>query len=632
MDSMKILLIAINAKYIHSNPAVYSLRAGADEAFRPFIEIVEYTINNRCEEILADIYRRKPDVIAFSCYIWNRSMTGSLLAELPKIMPEVPVWLGGPEVSYDAEKVLGQYRAVTGVMIGEGEETFRELVEYYCGGTQGREGLQKIRGIAYRTGSDGEGQPEDLEETVVAGDRAARAEKNAQDKICLTPERELTDISALPFLYEDLGPFENKIIYYESSRGCPYRCSYCLSSIDKKVRLRNIDMVKKELQFFLDHKVRQVKFVDRTFNCNHEHAAEIWKYLAEHDNGVTNFHFEIEADRITEEELRILAGLRPGLAQMEIGVQTVNPETLREIRRKADTDRIREVVERIEENHNIHVHLDLIAGLPYEDYDSFVHSFNCVHAMRPQQLQLGFLKVLKGSYLYEKAADYGLRYTDAPPYEVLSTKWLSYEQLLQLKKVEAMVEIYYNSGQFTHTLPVIQAAFPDAFSMYLELAEFYEKRSGLFSSPARSSRYEALLDFALQTERIGKKEEKMSEYVEMLRQLLTFDLYLRENMKSRPDFAGALLPYKQMIRDFYRKEEACRRYLPGYGGYDSRQLAKMTHMEVFDYPVWEQDTGKRTEYLAAPAMVLFDYHVRDALTYEARYVVIPTDEERTSDR
>ncbi len=642
---MKILLTAVNAKYIHSNPAVYSLRASVDEVFRPYIEIAEYTINNQSEEILADIYRRKPDVIAFSCYIWNWNLISGLLAELPKVMPGVPVWLGGPEVSYRAEETLEKYPSVTGVIVGEGEETFRELAAYYCGGTECCDGEQKrvrdeecesscggradifsgalheIRGIVYRRQQDEKEAPEDM---------AKKPGAPAYSDICRTPERELTDISTLPFLYEDLAPFENKIIYYESSRGCPYRCSYCLSSIDKKVRFRNLDIVKRELQFFLDRRVKQVKFVDRTFNCNAGHAEEIWKYLAEHDNGVTNFHFEIEADRITEEELQILAGMRPGLVQMEIGVQTANPETLREIRRTADTDRIREVVGRIEAGRNIHVHLDLIAGLPYEDYESFVHSFNEVIAMRPQQLQLGFLKVLRGSYLYEKAADYGILYTETPPYEVLCTRWISYEQLLLLKQVEAMVEHYYNSGQFAYTLPVIQAMFPDAYTMYLELSAFYLEKGYLFSTPSRSYRYRVLLDFALHAGRFMEPEAKEEEWEEILRQLLTFDLYLRENMKSRPDFARELSPYKALFRKFYQEEEERRQYLPGYAGYDSRQLAKMTHMEVFDYPVWEPDALKRTRRLDAPAAVLFDYSVRDALTYEARHVVILTEEERIS--
>lgn len=620
---MKILLTAVNAKYIHSNPAVYSLRACAGEVFWPCLEIAEYTINNRKEEILADIYRRKPDVIAFSCYIWNWSILGSLLTELPKILPDVPVWLGGPEVSYDSEEVLGKYPMVTGIMIGEGEVTFRELTEYYCGIADGG-----------KRESDGGADCRDRENSGGAGLDAIRGivYRAQSGEICRTPARELTDISALPFLYDDLERFENKIIYYESSRGCPYRCSYCLSSIDKKVRLRDIGIVKKELRFFLDHKVRQVKFVDRTFNCDHEHAKEIWQYLAEHDNGVTNFHFEIAADIITDEELQILAGMRPGFMQLEIGVQTVNPETLREIRRTADLDKIRRAVKRIEEGHNIHVHLDLIAGLPYEDYESFVHSFNSVHAMRPQQLQLGFLKVLKGSYLHEKAADYGIRYMDTPPYEVLSTNWLSYGEILRLKQVEEMVEMYYNSNQFIYTLPVLQTAFPNACAMYLALSDFYREKGYLLSSPSRSYRYQALLDFAVNTDLPAAFSGKMSEWKEVLRQVLTFDLYLRENMKSRPDFAKDLSMYKPAVHDFYKKEEETRHYLPDHAGYDSRQLGKMTHMEIFDYPVWERDVCKRMRKLETPCTVLFDYKVRDALTYAARYVLIPTDGERISDR
>ncbi|MCM1387689.1 MAG: B12-binding domain-containing radical SAM protein [Bacillus sp. (in: Bacteria)] len=606
---MKILLTAVNAKYIHSNPAVYSLRAYAGKSLMPYIEVAEYTINHRKEEILADIYRRKPDVIAFSCYIWNWDMISGLLAELPKILPETDIWLGGPEVSYYPEKLLEKYPMTTGIMIGEGEETFRELAESYrvaaASGIKASDiEFEKIRGLVYRAKVKTKGMP----------DTGIKTKGTPETEIRHTPARELTDISAIPFLYEDLTPFENKIIYYESSRGCPYRCSYCLSSIDKKVRLRNPDIVKKELQFFLEHRVKQVKFVDRTFNCTHEHAKEIWKYLAEHDNGITNFHFEIAADIISEEELEILAKMRPGLMQMEIGVQTFNPRTLQEIRRTTNMDRLKEVVERIQSGGNIHIHLDLIAGLPYEDYGSFIHSFNSVYDMKPQQLQLGFLKVLKGSYLYEKAADYGIRYMDTPPYEALSTKWISYEELLLLKQVEEMVEVYYNSGQFAYTMPVIQTVFPDAFTMYLRLADFYRENGYALMTPARIYRYQVLFDFAMTTKLAGQKE--------LLCQLLTFDLYLRENSKSRPDFAKELTPYKEKIRNFYKEEEENRHYLPSYADYDSRQLGKMTHMEVFDYPVWETDIAKRMNKQDAPAMVLFDYQSRNALTYEAKYTVV----------
>lgn len=600
---MKIILTAINAKYIHSNPAVYSLYACVGAAQQKNIRIAEYTINNRPEEILADLYRQSPDVIAFSCYIWNWHMISSLLMELPKVLPDVSIWLGGPEVSYDPENILEKYPMTTGIMIGEGEETFRELAAYYCAGAE-KKGESADQRRAGRSEKEQNIRLEEIKGIVYR-----------RDGICRTAERELTDISGLPFLYHDMSAFENRIIYYESSRGCPYRCSYCLSSIDKKVRLRDLSVVKEELQFFLDNKVKQVKFIDRTFNCNHEHAKEIWRYLSKNDNGVTNFHFEIAADILSEEELTILAGMRPGLVQLEIGVQTANRETLREIRRVTDMGKLRRAVEKIIEGRNIHVHLDLIAGLPFEDYESFVRSFNYVYAMKPQQLQLGFLKVLKGSYLCEKAEEYGIQYTEEPPYEVLSSNWISYEEILYLKQVEEMVELYYNSSQFTYTLPLLQTAFPDAFTMYLGLSDFYREKGYLLVTPSRSYRYRALLDYASGTELIKKEE--------MLRQVLTFDLYLRENSKSRPEFAKDLTPYKTQIRDFYKKEETDRKYLPDYAAYESRQLAKMTHMEIFDYPVWEEDITKRMNRLEKPVMVLFDYRVRNALTYEAGFLIIP---------
>lgn len=586
---MKILLTAINAKYIHSNPALYSLRAYAGEAEGREIQIAEYTINHRREDILADLYRHKPDMIAFSCYIWNWNMVSLLLPEIPKILPGTEIWLGGPEVSYDARQRLERFPMVTGIMVGEGEETFRELA--------GGRPLETIRGIVYR-----------------------------QDGIHETGERELTDLSGLPFLYQRLEPFENRIIYYESSRGCPYRCSYCLSSIDKKVRLRAPDIVEKELQFFLDHKVKQVKFVDRTFNCSHEHAMGIWRYLLEHDNGETNFHFEIEADIISEEELELLSCARPGLMQMEIGVQTVNPDTLREIRRSTDMDRLRYVVERIRQGHNIHVHLDLIAGLPYEDYDSFRHSFNVVYGMKPQQLQLGFLKVLKGARMYEMAAAYEMQYLDTPPYEVLSTKWLPYDKVLLLKEVEEMVETYYNSNQFVYTIRLIEQVFPDAFGLYLLLAQFYREKGYFTQTPARSFRYEVLFEFAMTT--------ALREQEALVREVLTYDLYLRENVKNRPSFVPWMDDsmkerYKKRIRAFYEREEAERNYLADYTAYDSRQMAKMTHMELYSYPVWQEKITPQAKPSERPAAVLFDYQRRDPLTHEVRTRVFPDFMEET---
>lgn len=576
--NMKFLLTAVNAKYIHSNPAVYSLRAYAGKNMEKHIEIAEYTINQRMDQILAGIYERKPDVIAFSCYIWNWNIIQELLEEIPKVLPGVPIWLGGPEVSFCGENILKKYPALTGIMLGEGEQTFQELLAYYVNGN-GK--LEDIRGLLLAEGKTG--------------------------------ERELTDISTLPFLYEDMEPFQNRIIYYESSRGCPYRCSYCLSSIDKKVRLRDSEIVKKELQFFLDKKVAQVKFVDRTFNCNHRHAMEIWNYIYEHDNGVTNFHFEIEGDILNEEELTLLNKMRPGLVQLEIGVQSTNPVTLKEINRFTDFGHLKTVVERIRRGKNIHQHLDLIAGLPYEDYDSFVRSFNDVYALKPNQLQLGFLKVLKGSLMYEKAKEYGIFYTEKPPYEVLYSKWLSYEEVLRLKRIEEMVEIYYNSNQFTHTLSVLEQTFPHPFAMFEKLADYYEKKGYYTNSPARAYRYEVLLKFACSVD--GGHEEVYKE-------LLTFDMYLRENLKSRPSFVKEAEPEKERIRNFYRNEEEKPCYLKGYEGYRAKQTSKMTHTEPFFYPVWQEETEKVLTRMSETTLVLFDYQKRNPLNAEAAFYVL----------
>lgn len=578
---MKFLLVGINARYIHSNPAIYSLRAYAGEKYRECVELAEYTINNQKEEILADLFRRKPDIIGFSCYIWNFNLVQDLLLELPKVLPGRDIWLGGPEVSFEGTQLLISYPMVTGIMAGEGEDTFKELLDYYCRKQSEGKKLTQIDGLILREGH--------------------------------TAPREMIDINELPFLYENLEGFKNKIIYYESARGCPFRCSYCLSSIDKTVRLRSMDKVKRELQFFLDGRVPQVKFIDRTFNCNHQHAMEIWRYITENDNGVTNFHFEIAADIMTKEETELLRRMRPGLVQLEIGVQSTNEKTLHEINRYVDTAHIAKVVEELKERENIHIHLDLIAGLPFENYDSFKNSFNEVYAMKPEQLQLGFLKVLKGSPMAEKAARYGIVYQSKPPYEVLFTDWLSYEEVLKLKQVEEMVEIYYNSNQFSRTVSALEKKFPGPFDMFEALARYYEEKGYFINTPARSYRYQVLLGFSCEADP-GEQE--------LYKELLTFDFYLRENAKNRPSFCRDLSGYHQQIWDFYQKEEENPKHLAGYAGYHARQTLKMTHMEVFYYPVWEKDPEKRYRKREEPYLVLFDYQVRNPLTQDAKVTII----------
>lgn len=618
--SVNILLAAINSKYIHMNPAVYSLRtyalgSGALKAQEVSIDIAEYTINQPMDEILGDLYGRRPDVIGFSCYIWNWQMTKELMVEVKKLLPGTDIFLGGPEVSYEAEKIMEQYgRAndetgkepvIRGIMLGEGEKTFCELAEYYAQRAKEKEGTEvEPEGIS----DAGKVIPDSLQEI-----------KGLLLPSGYTGVREPLSFSEIPFLYEEqrlsgngLQDFRNKIIYYESSRGCPFRCSYCLSSVDKTLRLRSLEQVLPELQFFLDHNVPQVKFIDRTFNCNRTHAMTIWQYLTEHDNGVTNFHFEIAAELITEEELELFRKMRPGLIQLEIGVQTTNPDTLKAIHRSADIAHLSEIVERIRVNHNIHVHLDLIAGLPLENYESFRHSFNEVYGMKPEQLQLGFLKVLKGTEISLRKEEYGLVHRSTPPYEVLYTKWISYDEILKLKRVEEMVELYYNSNQFIHTLTALALCVETPFDLYEKLAEYYEVHGYFINTPARVKRYDVLFEFAC---------ELAPDKVELFRELLTFDFYLRENAKSRPAFCRDLTEDYEEIRRFYEQEEEEPHYLQGYAGYHARQVMKMTHMEIVHYPVWQRDVTEWKQ-LEQPVMVLYDYQKKDPLTGDVKVVKV----------
>ena len=599
-NAMKFLLTAINAKYIHSNPGVYSLKmfaesqgaaemeqgdqnpqeddlpcAPAKENSAMQVEIAEYTINNQMELILEDIYRRKPDMVGISCYIWNIAYALDLVRDIHKVLPDADIWLGGPEVSYDAAELLEREPEVFGVMKGEGEEMFAGLLRCY-----------RTLGCTVRSLNRRKTAQEPLE-LVEAEDRfwkqmhqvAGLTYRGLEGKICDQPIRPVMDMSRIPFLYPNLDGFENRIVYYESSRGCPFSCSYCLSSIDKSVRFRDVNLVLAELDFFLERKVPQVKFVDRTFNCKKSHAMAIWEHILEHDNGITNFHFEIAADLLDEEELELIGRMRPGLIQLEIGVQSTNPDTIREIHRKMDLDQVRSVVARINAGKNVHQHLDLIAGLPFEDYETFGRSFNEVYAMEPEQFQLGFLKVLKGSYMHEKIQEYDLKYRGKAPYEVLSTKWLPYSDVLRLKGVEDMVEVYYNSRQFLQTLKLFEQEFSDAFSMYEYMANYYEEHHLVGFNHSRLARYEIFHDLICQKvpqERLGAFEDA-----------LICDLYLRENAKSRPSFALVQTPYKEEIRSL----------VPNL-----RTLGTQVHAEV----------------LRSGEILLFDYREKDRLNHNAK--------------
>lgn len=573
---MNILLTAINAKYIHSNLAVYSLKAYADE-YRENIQLAEYTINHRVDYILQELYKKKPDILCFSCYIWNFRYVQELITEIHKLYPSLPIWVGGPEVSYEPEEFLRKYPMVTGVMIGEGEETFRQLCGYYV--KKWEEPYNKNKNQI---------QSEEFMLEKISG----LIFWNSERKMVRTEARESLPMDMLPFCYEHLEDFENRIIYYETSRGCPFSCSYCLSSIEKGLRFRSLVLVEKELQFFLDHNVPQVKFVDRTFNCNHNHAVEIWRYIKEHDNGITNFHFEISADLLTEEEMNLIADMRPGLIQLEIGVQSTFMPTIQEIRRSMNLSRLEEVVKKVQKTGNIHQHLDLIAGLPKEDFATFAESFREVYQLKPEQLQLGFLKVLKGSYMYQNREEYGLIYQSNPPYEVMATNWLSYEEVLKIKQAEEMLEVYYNSRQFEVTMKVMELLYKNPFYLFLELGEYYEANNLFALHHSRIRRCEILLDFI---------REKDREHEEIYQETLTFDLYCRENMKTRPKWAPSIAEFKEQIRRYCKN-------------------GKMSHCEPFHYDMnFLMEQKSITEYPKKGDKIfyLFSYERRNPLTGQA---------------
>ncbi len=638
---MKIVLAALNAKYVHSNLAVYDLEAYAKEQLNrdcikekqekskntEQVELVikEYTINHNLDLILQSLYQEKAAVVAFSCYIWNVHEILTIAKELHKVAPQVHIWLGGPEVSYDSEKVLEEHSFLEGIIQGEGEVTFYELVKTWKDNSND---YRDISGIIYR---DEHGQ------------------------IHQNPVRPLMSLDELPFIYQDLSKFENKILYYETSRGCPFSCSYCLSSIDKKVRFRSMELVEPELQFFLDNEVSQVKFIDRTFNCKRERSLAIWKYIAEHDNGITNFHFEVAADLIGEEELAVFRQMRPGLIQLEIGLQSTNPETIQEIRRVMDIDKLRDTMLTIRSFHNIHQHLDLIAGLPYEDFVTFKKSFNDAYEMKPNQLQLGFLKVLKGSYMGEQAKNYQIQYQDVQPYEVLSTRWITYDEILALKKIEEMVEVYYNSAQFEHVLRYLIPFFESAYAFYEALGDYYEDKQLFGIGFKREARYEALREFCKGWfEKCGEKtvhdesligndrNGRQKFRLDILDSLLTFDYYLRENAKSRPSWAKEEPIEKSVYHAFFKNGGTEEITLTGEG-YNSKAAARMMHIEpiVCEAAGWISDTeenicntggftsiavtqsdDKRDKQKKELLYCLFDYKKRNPLSKDAEVVVL----------
>lgn len=652
---MRFLLCGINAKYIHSNLAIFSLKAYADRKKIPGAEIIlkEYTINNYVEDILQDLYEEKADAVIFSCYIWNISFVRELAAELKKVSPDVKIWAGGPEVSYAANKFLMENPAFDLIMQGEGEEVFSELirltVEEKCrikDVYKQSESKKVLSGIVEKSHSIERKQvvkeAKDIEDKHFAGEdnvyptnyidmsklqklqgiavrnfsgeaALGNAESNIGNKteIINTGFATLMDMDTIPFVYEDFHLFEHKILYYETSRGCPFCCSYCLSSVDKTVRFRSLPIVKKELDAFLEAKVPQVKFVDRTFNCNRQRAIDIWSYLVEHDNGITNFHFEISSDLLGEEELELFAKMRPGLIQLEIGVQSTNGETVDAIHRHMDLNKLFHYVDRVHELGNIHQHLDLIAGLPYENYERFGCSFDDLYAHEPDQLQLGFLKVLKGTMMEEEVKKYSILYRNQPPYEVLGTKWLSYDEIILLKGVEELVELYYNSGQYTLILKYAVPFFESPFRFYEMFSAWYRGKGYHKLNHNRLEKYNILREFL--REHIDENEW------DTLDEIMLYDMYLRENVKGRPAWAKDTAQYKKEWKALYREQG--EKLFPEdvqAGIYDSKRAANQSHIEVFEINIKKFEQSGQVE--KKQVFCLFDYSRRNPLNRAARTV------------
>ena len=489
---MRILLVAINAKYIHSCPAVYSLRGSC--LYPEAVEIAEYTINDRYQDILGGILEREGDLIGFSTYIWNTQLVQDLIRDIRRVKREsVILFAGGPEASYSPERFLS---SCDFVICGEGERPFRMITERAVSpsDSDSLSNDEKTKDCDRDRHSEGYRRQSFLRWIRSNVPGAAFHDGDVLRTNPAIPETN-ADIDAIPFLYDDLTLFDNRIIYYESSRGCPFSCTYCLSSIDKRVRFRKMETVLRELQFFIDREVPLVKFIDRTFNCSHERTMMIWRYLRDHDIGKTSFHFEIGADLLNEEELALLESLRPGLVQLEIGIQSTNPKTLTAIRRTMDLQKLCANIERLRSAQNINLHVDLIAGLPYEGLESFEKSFNDVYTLHADQLQLGFLKVLGGTEMHEMAEEYDIRYSGRPPYEVLSTKWLSCKELDLLRRICDVLEYYYNSGQFTHTLAYLERYWESAFDFYRKLEDFFRRFGYDRERPAAARRYEVLKEF-----------------------------------------------------------------------------------------------------------------------------------------
>jgi radical SAM superfamily enzyme YgiQ (UPF0313 family) len=569
---MKHLLIGINAKFIHSNLAIRYIQAFGEKKGLS-IEYSEYTINQSSDYILDEIIKQEPNLIGFSCYLWNIEMIIKMVQMIRLIRPNMRIVLGGPEVSYNPVTWMTQYPEIDYIISGEGEIPMVHLLT--CLEKDCKDGWIKVGSLTYRS----------------------------QGLIKQNPQEVPMSMAEVPFAYKkDLLGLEHRIIYYETSRGCPFNCEYCLSSIEKGVRFRPLHMVFEELQFFLNQGVRQVKFVDRTFNAKKSHSMAIWTYLRDHDNGITNFHFEITADLLDEEDILFLKTVRTGLFQFEIGVQSTNHETIVDINRQTDFEVLRERVLALKANGNIHLHLDLIAGLPKETYEAFGKSFNDVMAIRPEQLQLGFLKVLKGSKIDEQQEAYGIVSRKHPPYEVLETREMRYEDLRKLKDIEVLLEYYYNSGQFSNSIAYLMDLFDHPFALFENLRDYWDVEGLHHVKHHKIKFYDLLYEF-------GQQESKVCQ--DTLAQWLMHDLCLQEKPKKWPEFVNVKEGLQPEVKNFYQSHFPMDSLFKAYEGYNIKQIIRMSHVERYDFNPLLGPKAKGINY------IFYDYKTREKMTGQA---------------
>lgn len=582
---MKTVIVAVNSKYVHSSLAPWYLKASCDAGCGD-VKVMEFTINESPDVVLTRIYKEDCDVAAFSCYIWNIEFVHKICGNLKKVSPNIKIIYGGPEVSYCPQAILRGNSFVDYVISGEAEITFNDLLLFL---NKGIGKLSNVKGLSYKKNGE-----------IIESDSFSLVDN--------------LDLISSPYTKEMLSFVGSRIIYFESSRGCPFSCSYCISSTFEGIRYFSMARVKSELKWLMSKGIKLIKFVDRTFNCNKERAKDIFKFIIDNVQQ-TMFHFEIAADLLDEEMLELLSRAPKGLIQFEIGVQSTNQDTLAAVRRKTKLKEVLYYVNRLVEMGNIHIHVDLIAGLPLEGYDSFKSSFDDVFGLKAHNLQMGFLKMLKGSSIRKESALYGYRFRDYPPYEVLGNKSISFREMTRLKEIEEVLERYHNSSRFIKTLEyVIENYFSSPFVFFETLAQFYLNEGCFERSVSGRGLYTIFLRFLSNLENGAD--------IGLINELLKFDFLASNNTNNLPD--GIERIYSKNFRgrcfEFLKYQENVEKYLPKFSGMTPKKIFTKIHFELFNHNVL--DNGR---ILSGDNMVImFNYDNYDKVLghYEFAEVIL----------